>query len=214
MKLLTLLLPCMLYTVCATAQKDSLVKIPIEVPATANVYFGEIADTSKTIRGAGIPPVEIDIRGVKMITFEDIDGSVSFYSQPGTYFGADGGRCSVSTGVAACGSFSGIQHADIATFLTGVIVSADSRLELPLEATDFKGMEDRLEYIPSFDQPFFIGDGKNKSGATQRWHIPSQATVLYLGFADAAYGPPGHYCDNDGFIKGTIVLHYTNKGRN
>lgn len=198
----------------AIAQKDSLVKIPFEVSAKANVYFGEIADTSKTVRGAGIPPVEVDVRGVKLVSFEGIEGRVSFYGQDSTYFNADGGKCRVTTGVEPCGSFSGISHAKIATFLTGVIVSDDSRMELPPEAADFTDIENRVEYLPYFDQPFFIGDGKNSMGAVQRWHIPTGATMLYLGFADAAYGPPGHYIDNDGSIKGTIVLHYSDKGRN
>ncbi len=214
MKLQAILLPVMLCAIPAIAQKDSLVKIPFEVSAKANVYFGEIADTSKIVRGAGIPPVEIDIRGVKLVTFEGVEGLVSFYGLDSTYFNADGGHCTVYTGVAACGSFSGINHAKIATFLTGVIVSDYSRMELPPDAIDFTDMEHRIEYVPSFDQPFFIGDGKNKTGAVQRWHIPKDATILYLGFADAAYGPPGHYCDNDGSVKGTIVLHYTDKGRN
>lgn len=214
MKSLTLLLLYLFCAIPALAQKDSVRKIPFEVSAKANVYFGEIADTSKVVRGAGIPPVEIDVRGVKLIFFEKMEGSVSFYGEDSTYFGADGGNCVVYTGVEACGSFSGIVHTKIATFLTGVIVSDYSRLELPLEAEDFTGKENRIQYVPSFDQPFFIGDGKNDDGAVQRWYIPADATVLYLGFADAAYGPPGHYCDNDGSLKGTIVLHYSDKGRN
>jgi hypothetical protein len=46
----------MLCAVSAIAQKDSLVKIPFEVSAKANVYFGEIADTSKTVRGGRHTP--------------------------------------------------------------------------------------------------------------------------------------------------------------
>lgn len=197
------------------AQPKDVEKIPVEISGMANLYFGEVMDTGKVRGGAGIPPVEIDLRGVKMISFEKAEGKVSCFGEyDSTFYGADGGAYGQKTAISDYGSFSGITHEKKVMFVAGVIVSDYSRLELPLPADDFTDTENWQEFRPSFDQPFFIGDGKTKAGATQTWRVPADATKLYLGFADCLSGPPSNYSNNGGVIKITVVLYRSDMGRN
>lgn len=214
MKRLTLLLLCLFCTVAALAQKDSVVRIPIEVSAQANIYYSEITDTSTVRGGAGIAAIEIDVRGVRMVTFEKAEGKVTAFGEyDSTYFGADGGKYGAKTAVSSYGSFAGISHGTKVMFLAGVLVSEHSRLDLPPDDADYSINDSWVEYVPSFGQPFFIGDGKTKEGATQRWHISKDATVMYIGFADCLSGPPSNYSNNAGSIKVTVILHYADKGK-
>lgn len=208
---------CLMMVVCTTiyAQPKEVEKITVEIPAQSNVYFHEIPDTSKVRGGAGIPPVAIDVRGVKMISFENAEGLVSCFGEyDSTYFGADGGAFGKKTDIADCGSYSGIKHDKKVMFLTGVMISDYSGLELPLPADDFTNTENKLESFPAFGQTFFIGDGKTADGATQRWLVSKDATTLYLGFADCLSGPPSNYRNNAGTIKITVILYRSDMGRN
>ncbi|MCB9044591.1 MAG: hypothetical protein H6550_00495 [Chitinophagales bacterium] len=200
----------MLLSIPDVKAQEELEKIDIEVSAQANLYFSQVRDTSIIPGGAGIPPVVIDIRGVKMITFENAEGTVTcFNEREGTYFGADGGAYGEKTDVQELGGLSGIKHNKKVMFLTGVIISDYSLLEPPFPAIDYTEKENYEELYPSFDQPFFIGDGKNKDGATQRILVRREATTLIVGFADCLIGPARNYRNNDGTIKITVVLHRT-----
>ena len=202
---------------CATAfaQRDEIERITIEVPAKANLYFHEIVDTSKVRGGAGIPPVAIDIKGVKMIAFEDVEGLVSCFGEyDTTYHGPDGGEYGAKTDVHQMNALSGIKHDKKVMFLSGVLLSDYSYTILPNEADDYTYIENYEEKRPSFNQVFFIGDGKNDRGIQQKIHTSSDATLLYLGFADCLVGPPQNYSNNEGSIKLTVVLYRGNKGRN
>ena len=207
---LSLLFALPLSTTAQTEPPPTGIKrIPIELSGKANIYFGEIIDTSRVRGGAGIPPVEIDVRGVKSITFEDADGIVScIRDREGTYWGADGGEYGPKTEIWVCGAFSGILHDTRVMFVTGVMVSEYSRVEPPPEEQNFTGMENWAEYMSAFDRPFYIGDGKDDKGKTQTLYVPRDATTLILGFADCLAGPPSNYGDNDGTITITVVLNY------
>lgn len=206
----------LLSSLCTSYAQDSSIKrIEVNISAQANIYFHEIVDTSKVICGAGIPPIEIDITGVTMIAFEDADGQVSCFGEyDSTYFGPDGGAYGAQTKVTARGAISGITHLKRTMFVTGVILSEFSSLEPPLPAEDFTGKEHYKDFRPQFNLPFFIGDGKTDKGINQRILPWKDATVLYLGFADALAGPAQNYCDNKGTIKMTVVLYYSDIGRN
>ncbi len=208
------MLVAMLATTPALGQDEEIQRIPIEISAQANLYFHEIMDTSIVRGGAGVPPLEIDIRGVKMITFEDAEGTVSCFGDfDSTYFGADGGAYGQKTDIAERGALSGIKHNKKVMFVTGVIISEYSRLDPPYPADDYTEREKYEELYPPFNQAFFVGDGKNAKGAVQRILVRDEATTLYIGFADCLQGPAANYRDNKGTIKMTVVLYRSGKGR-
>jgi len=199
----------------AQAQEQDIEKIEIDVSAQANLYFKEVRDTSLVPGGAGIPPIVIDIRGVKMISFEGAEGLVTcFGERENTMFGPDGGAYGEHTDVHELGAISGIKHKSKVMFLCGVILSDFSSLDPPFPAKDYTDKEDYEELYPSFNQPFFIGDGKNKDGTIQRIQVREDATTMYIGFADCLAGPPRNYSNNEGNIKITVVLYRSGMGRN
>lgn len=211
---ITMLLAAVLAATPALAQDEEIQRIPIEISAQANLYFHEIMDTSMVPGGAGVLPIEIDIRGVKMIGFEDVEGTVScFGDYDSTYFGADGGAFGQKTDVTERGALSGIQHSKKVMFVTGVMISEYSRLDPPCPADDYTERENYEELYPPFNQVFFVGDGKNAKGVRQRILVRDDATTLYIGFADCLQGPASNYRDNKGTIKMTVVLYRTGKGR-
>ena len=61
---------------------------------------------------------------------------------------------------------------------------------------------------PELGQVFFVGDGLTGrgTGEVQNFTVPSGATTLYLGFADApdGQGSPGTYRDNTGSLRGNV----------
>ena len=75
---------------------------------------------------------------------------------------------------------------------------------------NYSGGLSQSSFSPLLDQVFFIGDGLTGtgSGSTQSFAVPSTATELWLGFADAfAFGgAPGFYGDNPGSlsVSGTL----------
>jgi hypothetical protein len=216
MRKYAILLIALLYTVPAFAQQKDIEKIPIEVSAKANLYFHEVRDTSIVPGGAGIPPVAIDIRGVKMVTFEDAQGLVTWFEHEGdsAYCDADGSTLG-NTDIGETGPIAGITHKKKIMFLTGVMVSEYSGLEEPFPKMDFTEKEYDTEFDLPFNQTFFIGDGKGKGGATQRFMVRPDATVMYIGFADCfTNGPSRNYRDNKGSIKITVVLHRKAEVRN
>ncbi|KER10707.1 MAG: hypothetical protein HY22_02500 [[Candidatus Thermochlorobacteriaceae] bacterium GBChlB] len=76
------------------------------------------------------------------------------------------------------------------------------------ERLDFTNNDNFTQLSPKLNQVFFIGDGKNNQGVVQKFIVPQGATMLFLGFADAAafQGEPGYYDDNDGAITATVKL--------
>jgi len=67
-------------------------------------------------------------------------------------------------------------------------------------------------FTPQLNQVFFIGDGltgiNSNSGSPQRFFVPTGATELWLGFADAdGGGPPGYYGDNLGSLNVSGTLY-------
>ena len=111
--------------------------------------------------------------------------------------------------IIAVGSISGISSADGGGYLVGVFL-ADSVPAGPPPATmDFTGKRDFASLSPELAQTFFIGDGRTSAGRPQRFHVPTGATRLYFGFADAwsFEGPPGFYADNNGSLKVAVRFY-------
>jgi hypothetical protein len=118
---------------------------------------------------------------------------------------------------------SSIKHYTRNIFLTGVFLddsfpsgeippglsyySPLDQSQKPIDAIS----DQTAEFSPALKQIFFIGDGMGDSGKFQVFHVPNNATRLYLGFADACgFGwpdgwEPGCYYDNTGSILVTIT---------
>lgn len=96
-----------------------------------------------------------------------------------------------------------------AGYLVGVFTGAGmlpkpASLDYTVTGTAF------TSYAPLLQQVFFIGDGLTGDGvgAGQDFYVPTGATALYLGFADAAgyNGAPGAYDDNSGSLSGFVIF--------
>jgi hypothetical protein len=75
---------------------------------------------------------------------------------------------------------------------------------------DYSGGVGQTSFSPLLNQVFFIGDGLTGtgSGSVQTFNVPSGATELWLGFADALgfSGEPGFYGDNPGSLSVSAKL--------
>jgi len=193
--------------------------LPIERVGAASVT---IASTDAiwnyggtSVAGSGsTTPVEIAITpgSGQVLTFSSVTGAVSLTA---TAYGPDGhapgcppGACSID--VSAAAGLSGIISDRIA-FLGGVFLNgheADLGHVTPatLDFTSFNFSS----LTPAIDQVFYIGDGLTgtDSGPLQQFIVPSDATFLVLGIADAnGYsGPPGAYFDNSGSFSATLRI--------
>jgi len=93
--------------------------------------------------------------------------------------------------------------------LVGVFTDGKPQGGAPRDYNYKKGVR-QATFSPRLNQVFFIGDGLTGTGkgSTQTFNVPSTATELWLGFADAPgfSGPPGAYGDNPGSltVSGTL----------
>jgi hypothetical protein len=86
-------------------------------------------------------------------------------------------------------------------FLVGVFLTDEPPSTSAPKRLDFTKREGLRTLAPRIGQTFFIGDGKERT-----LHVPSGATRLFLGFADAYsngkfyHGHPGYYDNNGGHL--------------
>ncbi len=125
------------------------------------------------------------------------------------------------TDITANGSngISGIKFTGAQMFLVGLFLDASTPTGTGPFTPTFVSSggtynADTATSFPAFflGQVFYIGDGKtgynNPAGTTQLWNVPSGATRLFLGFADAFNnftGAWGAYGDNGGSLNVTIT---------
>jgi hypothetical protein len=88
-------------------------------------------------------------------------------------------------------------------FLVGVFLTDDEPSDPAPPPLDFTGDEEFEELAPEIAQTFFIGDGEGRT-----FRVPTGATRLFLGFADAFLyeGPPGWYGNNAGEFEVTVAV--------
>jgi hypothetical protein len=99
-------------------------------------------------------------------------------------------------------------------FLAGVFLTDDEPVDPAPARLDFSANDSFTDLSPLINQAFFIGDGLTGtgSGAVQRFHVPAEATRLFLGFEDAfGFGfpgglPPSSYADNVGSLTATFEI--------
>jgi len=188
---------------------------------TMGGLFPTVAQTF--VAGPG-QTVQFSVSGVTGCGNTGVSGCVV----AGTTIGADGATLSFSTGaqtgtnISALGTngISGINFAGREMFLVGVFLDNS----VPTGAGPFTPTfvstggtfnADTATSFPAFltGQVFFIGDGRtgfnNAAGTVQTWAVPTNATRLFLGFADAFdnfVGPWGAYGDNTGSLNVTVSV--------
>jgi hypothetical protein len=131
-----------------------------------------------------------------------VTGQVNPIRDNGVWNGPEGDGIG-GTDVESFEGISGIVNDHNGMFLVGVFLSDAEPADPAPERLDFTDKEqfDLLE--PELGQVFYVGDGANR-----RFRIPTGATRLFLGFADAAgyMGPPGWYGNNVGELAVTVAL--------
>ena len=148
----------------------------------------------------------------------DVTGLVG--CQPLPIFDPDGDTCvSTTTDVNGLGGIAGIEAQGRTLFLAGLFLGPD----VPTLATRPPELHygpgdlsyNALSYSPAVGQLFFIGDGRVGNlrlgiglGPVQNFVVPTDATRLFLGFADAFgfVGDPNAYDDNSGAVSATFEI--------
>lgn len=203
-----------LIAVCAAAPAAAQT---VTIDAQANIYAGGSVDTSAFDQG-GVLPVAINV-GPGTLSFQftsvtagsPVDGSPTggaTCQYGGLASSGDGNICvNTRTDVSAANGFSSFVFEGKTMVLVGSFVGA-VKGETPagLSYTEAQA-NDFISLAPALQQVFFIGDGRSSDGGLQTFIVPTGATTLYLGFADAFgfVGAPGYYSDN----YGSIVASYT-----
>ncbi len=145
----------------------------------------------------------------KIMTFQDVTGGAACLST--TLNGPEGGNCAGgNTNINSYRGIAGIVHSTKTMFLVGVYLD-DREPQDPAPARlNFSTNDSYSSLSPLIGQVFFIGDGLTGAGAgaRQQVQVPSTATRLFLGIADAYsfQGNPGAYGDNIGSFKATPVF--------
>jgi len=171
----------------------------VTLPATANIYrAGRLAVTSLP-GGAGSLPLQVpfDPASTEVITFPVVSGTIGPWRS--SHHGPDGGPEFHGTDIVAFNGFPGVRHRSRSLYLVGVFMPSGAGIPPQLDLSDRERVD---EYMPARGELFYIGDGRSASGAVQRFVVPTGATALYVGFADAIgfRGKPGAYDDNTGWV--------------
>lgn len=157
------------------------------------------------------------------VVFTSVSGVISCCGITG-FAGPDGGAFALSyppfleaplvdrTGTdidANANGVSGIKFTGRSMFLVGMFTESTLSSTAPerLDFTPGIGIgEDFASLTPALQQVFFIGDGRDLSGALQTFFVPASATTLYLGYADAVQFQQGYCCYSDNVGGLTVVV--------
>ena len=217
---------------------------PFSVGATADVFLaGQPAPLGIGLdQLGGTMPNEIGVAGGTTLTFSN----VAIASDPAflacnvvkvnqsnyQVASPDGGPCGgvtttnvtgLSTTTSGLSGISGISGPNT-MFLVGVFLTDSAPSGADPATLDFNSIGTGFASLsPEIGQTFFIGDGLTGtgSGALQTFVVPSGATRLFLGFADANdgstwvgsnpfNGPASHYGDNFGIVNGDMNVVLSN----
>jgi hypothetical protein len=189
------------FALAARAFEDARSYGPTEallIPATSNIYGAGLNPVAALPGGAGTRPGSIELdRSARVIMFPEVRGTVGPWGA--SRHGPEGGPEFAGTQITPFNGLTGLRHASRSLFLVGAFapVAASQTSTLDVTAT-----ENENEFRPALGELFFIGDGHTVDGAVQRFVVPSGATRLYVGFADACgfRGAPACYDDNTGAV--------------
>ena len=197
----------------------------LNVPGTANIFLAGQASSPSAFLGT--LPVEQDFIPVagNALTFTG-PGIAPGQGITGTVSNESGNPCPTctnippdssnlgsqlpATNISYSGStISGIQFSGVEFFLVGVFLDAGLPTSQVASIGDYGAAGSGITptqgiYTPLVGQTFFIGDGMtgHQTGTDQQFIVPTGATRLFLGFADALSfnGQAGTYDDNGGSL--------------
>jgi hypothetical protein len=182
------------------------------VHAMANIYgAGHLVAPAPAGGGEGLMPSQMQFpAGANfVITITNTTGSIRLDANH-SLKEADGND-SFTTDLSSYGGISGIKAPSVGC-LVGVFTSDDAQSNPPPPTLDFTlaGLGTGFTSLaPQLNQLFLLGDGRTgtATGARQVFHVPTNATRFYLGFADGVNftGLPGNYSDNTGNLIVTFV---------
>jgi hypothetical protein len=163
----------------------------------------------------GVLPPVVPVDGAELVTFPSVSGTFSCCGGS-LANGPDGGRLQdVFDPCCATSSYRGIGGihdysvaAPAGGYLVGVFLDETTPAAPAPAVLDFTDAHDFAELAPGLRQVFFIGDGRDVAGDRQRFHVPSGATRLFLGFSDGcdpSGGPPSCYYDNTGGFVASVL---------
>jgi hypothetical protein len=172
------------------------------VSGQANI-FGAGSDFAPSPGGesGGVVPPSVQLpEGSSVVRIPTITGKVSPMSALVGYNGA-GGDKEGATDITSYGGISGIRDRRNGMFLVGVFLTDEPPATFAPRRLDFTNRERFRTLEPDVGQTFFIGDGRGRT-----FRVPSGATRVFLGFADAYsdghfyQGHPGYYGNNGGHL--------------
>lgn len=191
---------------CASIARANVVV----VDAKANIYGAGHASAPAPGGGsAGILPPSISFAAGSALNFTiaSISGTVSL--SPRSSSNGNGTPTYGSTDIEPYNGISGIINKGRSGFLVGVFLNNIEPIGPTPSKISFNAPDDFSEISPLLRQTFLIGDGINDtSGQIQKFVVPSGATRLFLGFADAYsyHGLPGQYQDNSGSLSVDVQI--------
>lgn len=174
------------------------------VSSRANIYgAGHGQPPAPAGGGPGQLPVAIALPvGVdRVVQLTKVSGTISYFDGDPPK-SADGEPSPGIEPLPTYGGLSGFITRDLLPGLTAVFLDDVEPQDPPPASLDV-GDATFSELSPGLRQIFWMGDGLTGtgSGATQRFHVPSGATRLFLGVTDRLYDSgslPGFYQDNTG----------------
>jgi hypothetical protein len=177
----------------------------LTVSARANIFgAGQAKPPDPGGGGAGeLPPmVQLPSGANRIVTFPSVTGRVNPIREYEDWNGPAGDGVG-GTNVQSFEGISGIVHRANGMFLVGVFLSDGVPATPEPSRLDFTNGMPAVPLAPELGQTFLIGDGKG-----HKYHVPAEATRLYLGFADAYLyrGAPGWYDNNAGELKVTVDI--------
>jgi hypothetical protein len=215
------------WMVCALAMAASgATTLTVDVNGAANIFGAGLMapppmpDTPFnhqhwTQSGPGQLPPAVDLTAFSpnpylVLHFPTITGGVGFNATSGVA-GPEGfsdqyyGPTLLSTNIDSTGGISGIAMTNRVLFLVGVFLGGAQPSVAPA-ALSADGANSVTNFNPLLGQTFFIGDGRTDGGSLQNFYVPTGATHLHLGFADAWIfgGAPSWYGDNHGALNISI----------
>jgi len=195
--------PCLLLATVATAQATTVNVTAIDNIDAAGLSSAAGVDPSGS--GGGTLPLQINVTG-SLYQFQYLSGGCNSDTNFSGYTYTDGnGLVGTGENVNSYGSISAYKTSN-AFSLIGVFLGPGGQTgpaPSPIDFTTTTGIGMNFTSLsPQIGQIFEIGDGYTSSDITRTYYVPTGATELYLGFADAPgfNGDCGHFNDNGGSV--------------
>lgn len=186
----------------------------LSVASTADIFASGQSTVAQ--QGGTLPPSIPFTPGASQVLTIATSGTVTCdATATSPYNGADG-PCYTngSTNISSYGGISGIVDSQSTYFLVGVFLDDNPPSSTAPPSLDFSPGATGQNFLalaaPQLGQTFFIGDGLTGTGngMAQQFVVPSTATRLFLGFADACQfqGTPDCYGDDGGQLSASVSI--------